>query len=103
MEPLGLRMLIGLVAIHLLMTGESVLKKLLVLPVSAMIEDNGSGGPTGKVDSNEVSILLGASVVFVFGGVGVPRRQVGGRRCERKPLVMVLLPPCILLAVAWVL
>jgi hypothetical protein len=47
MEPLGFRMLIGLVAMHWLMTGELVLKKLLVLPVSAMIEEMGcGGGPT---------------------------------------------------------
>jgi hypothetical protein len=43
-EPSGLRILMGLVARRWLMTGELVLKKLLVLPVSTMIEEIGSDG-----------------------------------------------------------
>ncbi len=49
-DPFGFRMLTGLVAGRLLLTGALIWKKLLVVPVSAMIEGNGSGGPTTEVD-----------------------------------------------------
>jgi hypothetical protein len=106
MEPFGLRMLMGSLVGRWLMTGELVLKKLLVLPVSAMIEESGAGGPTGKLD-NAVSILLGVSVVSGFGEVGFPPSQLGAGALRdediRQPLEIVLLPPCILSVVALVL
>jgi hypothetical protein len=100
-DPFGLRMLMGLVAGRLLFTGALVWKKLLVVPVSAMMEDKGSGGPTEDVDK-ECSVLLDISILAFF-FVGFPPSQLVGRRGPRKPPEMVLLPPFILSAVASVL
>ena len=57
MLPFGFRMAIGIVAVHLLMMGKSVVQKCAVLPVSAMMEDSrdGVGGPT-DLDANATSL-----------------------------------------------
>lgn len=69
-------MLMGLVAGRLLFTGALVWKKLLVVPVSAMMEDKGSGGPTEDVDK-ECSVLLDISILAFF-FVGFPPSQLVG-------------------------
>jgi hypothetical protein len=81
-------MLMGSLVGRWLMTGELVLKKLLVLPVSAMIEESGSGGPTGKLD-NAVSIILEVSVVSGFGEVGFPPGQLGAGALRDKDILLL--------------
>jgi hypothetical protein len=80
-----------------------VLKKLLVLPVSAMIEEIGSGRPTRELD-NAGSRLVEDSVSGLVGFL-LDQLGAGALRDEdmRQPLEIVLLPPCILSKVALVL
>ena len=101
MEPLGVRMLIGCVVGRRLMTGDAIRKKLLVLPVSAMMLLV-VGGPTvgTMLGIDDSSLEEEASIHRVVAGVGFPPSQVGAGVRRRKPDEMVLLPPCILSAVA---
>ena len=49
MVPLGFRIWIGLVALRFLLTGKSLVAKLAVAPVSAMMLCNSVGGPVDRI------------------------------------------------------
>ncbi len=109
MAPFGLWMVIGFVAVVLFMSGELVVKKWPVLPVSAMAvqvvaELSGKmGGPKGGVCGKAFSKTL----LLLYVPLGFPLRQL--RAAGRRRLVLprrmrkVLFPPSMLAAVASVL
>ena len=88
MLPFGFRMAIGIVAVHLLTMGKSVVQKCAVLLVSAMMEDlrDGAGGPT-DLDANATSLqsdcFLGNGFVTLLGSIsksgGFPPYQAHGQ------------------------
>ena len=97
MVPLGFRIDMGLVAICGLHTGVLTVKKLEVVPVSAIIW---VGGPS-SIYAVE-AVIGGHTLLSRLGGVyanGFPRRQLFWRR-RGRPAMMVLLPPCMLVTVA---
>ena len=81
-DPLGLRMVIGCVATCLFMTGKSTVRKLSVLPVSAMAIQYGKGGP--ELISTESRKLL-------FRNPGSPLGQAV--RVRGLPTLRCVLPP----------
>ena len=92
MEPLEFRMAMGLVAGHLLMTGCSVVTKLSVAPVSAMLAISaesvvlvecgvGVGGP---------SISSGVVVVVVVIGVIGLSNKLFDATCESRILLLLV-------------
>lgn len=104
----------GCTGVRLLMTGVSIAKKLPVVPVSAMagnVDDGGKGGPTADVADKQVQVVLQfvftKDLLFIVATllVGSPRPYSGGpvgscRRAVRRPVMMVLFPPCMLVTVA---
>lgn len=107
----------GYKGVRLLMTGVSTAKKLPVVPVSAIAgkvdDEDEKGGPTADVaDKHEQAveqILFTNGLLCILADmiVGSPRPHseglagwVGSRRRARRPVMMVLLPPCMLVTVA---
>lgn len=108
-EPLGLRIANGTSGGRLLMIGVSMAKKLLVVPVSAIAGKVGEakGGPTEEVAEKHVHVAVKlfftTFAAVANNAVGSPRPysgSFGSRRRARRPVMMVLLPPCILVTVA---
>lgn len=116
-EPLGLRIANGNRGGRLLMIGVFTAKKLLVVPVSAIagndMDEEARGGPTEEVADKHVHIVLKllsfTNLLFVIAAtkaVGSPRPYSGApgrRRRARRPVMIVLLPPCMLVTVASIL